>query len=172
MFRLLSLSLIACLVGCDAKSPAPTVAAGSEAGIEVLFPVHQGKQLTKLRLAATELEKARGLMGTKVLPPNEGMAFLYEEDTQMHFWMKDTPLSLDIAFVGADGKILEIKTMQAFDTNTTSSTSDKVRFTVEMAAGWFATSGVKVGDQVDLTELKAGLTARGFTARRYLPLGN
>ena len=90
----------------------------------------------------------------------------------MSFWMKDTPLSLDIAFVGRDGKIMEIKTMQAFDTNTTSSTSDKVRFTIEMAAGWYAANGVKVGDQVDLKAIQQGLVARGFNAKRYLPVGN
>jgi uncharacterized membrane protein (UPF0127 family) len=108
-------------------------------------------------------------MGTAQLPENEGMAFLYESDTQMRFWMKDTPLDLDIAFVSAEGVILEVKTMRAGDTATTTSTSDKVRFTVEMASGWYARSGVKVGDKVDLAAMRAGLTARGFEAQRYLP---
>ena len=97
------------------------------------------------------------------------MAFMYESDTQMRFWMKDTPLDLDIAFVSADGVILEVKTMRAGDTTTTTSSSDKVRFTVEMAAGWYARAGVKVGDKVDLVAVHAALTARGFQAKRYVP---
>ena len=78
-------------------------------------------------------------------------------------------LDLDIAFVAADGTILEIRTMQAGDTNTTSSASERPRFAVEMAAGWFARRGVKAGDKVDLPGLRAGLAARGFVASHYLP---
>jgi len=103
------------------------------------------------------------------LPEGEGMAFMYESDTQMRFWMKDTPLDLDIAFVSAAGVILEVKTMRAGDTATTTSSSDKIRFTVEMASGWYARAGVKVGDQVDIVALRAALTARGFQAKRYVP---
>ncbi len=87
----------------------------------------------------------------------------------MRFWMKDTPLDLDIAFVNREGRILEIKTMTAGDTDTTASSSREVRFTVEMSAGWFSRFGVKVGDQVRIDDLRAALTARGFEAKRYLP---
>ena len=97
------------------------------------------------------------------------MVFLYHEDTRMSFWMKGTLLDLDIAFVAADGTILEIRTMQAGDTNTTNSASERVRFSVEMAAGWFGRRGVKPGDKVELVGLRNALTARGFIASHYLP---
>jgi uncharacterized membrane protein (UPF0127 family) len=170
MYRLLLLLVGLGCVACDnqARRPAASVAT-EEADIEVRFPVRLGAVATRQRLAVTELEKARGLMGTASLPEDEGMVFLYQEDLQMRFWMKDTPLNLDIAFVSADGTILEVRTMQAGDTNTTVSASDRVRFSVEMAAGWFARRGVKPGDKVDLVALRAGLTARGFVASRYLP---
>ena len=169
MLRFSLLLAVFALAACD-RQPAPTpVAATEEASVEVRFHVRQGSVATRVRLAVTDLEKSRGLMGTAQLPENEGMAFLYESDTQMRFWMKDTPLDLDIAFVSAEGVILEVKTMRAGDTATTTSTSDKVRFTVEMASGWYARSGVKVGDKVDLVAVRAGLTARGFQAQRYLP---
>jgi uncharacterized membrane protein (UPF0127 family) len=169
MLRLSLLLGVFALTACD-RQPAPApVATSEEAGIEVRFPVRQGTLATRLRLAVTDLEKSRGLMGTPKLPENEGMAFLYESDTQMRFWMKDTPLDLDIAFVSVEGVILEVKTMRAGDTETTTSSSDKVRFTVEMASGWYARSGVKVGDKVDLVAVRAGLTARGFQTQRYLP---
>lgn len=169
MLRLSLLLGVFALAACDRQpSPAP-VAVKEEAGVDVRFAVRQGKVETRLRLAVTDLEKSRGLMGTAKLPENEGMAFLYESDTQMRFWMKDTPLDLDIAFVSAEGVILEVKTMRAGDTETTQSSSDKVRFTVEMAAGWYARAGLQVGDRVDLGALRAGLTARGFQAKRYLP---
>ena len=168
MRRLSLILAVFALAACD-RQPAPApVATREDASIETFFPVLQGSVATRLRLAVTDLEKSRGLMGTAKLPENEGMAFMYEADTQMRFWMKDTPLDLDIAFVSAEGVILEVKTMRAGDTETTTSSSDKVRFTVEMAAGWYARVGVKVGDKVDLAALRAALAARGFQAERYV----
>ena len=169
MLRLSLLLGAFALAACDRQSTPAPVAQSDEAGIEVRFPVRQGSVDTRLRFAVTDLEKARGLMGTPKLPENEGMAFMYEADTQMRFWMKDTPLDLDIAFVSAEGVILEIKTMRSGDTETTTSSSDKVRFTVEMASGWYARAGVKVGDKVEVGALRAALTARGFQAKRYIP---
>jgi uncharacterized membrane protein (UPF0127 family) len=157
------------LAACDARSPVAPPSASAEAGMEVLFPVRVGMLAIHLRLATTELEKARGLMGTLQLKEGEGMAFFYEADQPMSFWMKDTPLDLDIAFVAADGKILEIKTMTAGDTETTASTSSQVRLAVEMSAHWFKRSGIKVGDRLNPDDLRRGLTARGFVATRYIP---
>jgi uncharacterized membrane protein (UPF0127 family) len=113
------------------------------------------------------MEKSQGLMGISPTA-DEGMLFIYASEMRARFWMKDTPLDLDIAFVSAEGVILEVKTMRAGDTETTTSSSDKVRFTVEMAAGWYARVGVKVGDKVDLAALRAALAARGFQAQRYV----
>ncbi len=167
MSRSLFLLLALTLVACDGRKSETVPSA--ELGVESRLPVRMGVVLTHLRIAATDLEKARGLMGTQKLPEAEGMAFMYDNDTQMRFWMKDTPLDLDIAFVDKTGVILEIKTMLAGDTDTTVSSSDRVRFTVEMSAGWFAHFGVKVGDKVELEDMRHALTARGFEARRYLP---
>ncbi len=168
MFRLSLLLLSLAIIGCDNQTKPPAGSVG-ELGIDALVNVRMGMVVTKLRIAATELEKARGLMGTKSLPEAEGMAFMYDAEQQMRFWMKDTPLDLDIAFVNREGRILEIKTMTAGDTDTTASSSREVRFTVEMSAGWFSRFGVKVGDKVSIDDLRAALTARGFEAKRYLP---
>jgi len=159
----------ALLVACDSGRPAARPASVAEAGIETRFPVRVGGPVVNLRLAVTDLEKARGLMGTSRLPDAEGMAFLYERTQRLSFWMKDTPLDLDIAFVSADGAILEVRTMRALDLSTVESTSDRARLAIEMSAGWFERAGVKAGDRVDLDAVRKGLAARGFEAARYLP---
>lgn len=157
------------LVACDSGRPSAPVGNGTEAGIEVRFPVAVGRPVVNLRLAVTDLEKARGLMGTAKLPDTEGMAFFYERSQQVSFWMKDTPLDLDIAFVSADGVILEVRTMRALDLTAVESRSDDVRLAVEMPAGWFERQGVVPGARVDLSAVRRGLTARGFDPARYLP---
>jgi uncharacterized membrane protein (UPF0127 family) len=155
------------LVACDSQRAAP--APSAELAFDTRFPVRMGQVLGRLRIAATDLEKARGLMGVTKLSEAEGMAFMYDADTRMSFWMKDTPLDLDIAFVARDGTVLEVRTMTAGDTETTSSSTDQVRFAIEMRAGWFRDFGVKPGDKVNVEDLRSALKARGFDAKRFVP---
>ena len=167
MIRSFFLAIGLALAACDSQRA--DVVPAAELGIETRFPVRMGLVLTQLRLAATDLEKARGLMGVTKLSEAEGMVFLYDAESQMRFWMKDTPLDLDIAFVSRDGTVLEVKTMTAGDTETTASTTDQVRFAVEMRAGWFRDFGVKPGEKINIDDLRAGLKARGFDPKRFIP---
>jgi hypothetical protein len=167
MIRVLLLLLALVFVACDSQKtlPVPSV----EQGIETRFSVRMGFALGQLRIAATDLEKARGLMGVTKLADGEGMAFMYEAENRMAFWMKDTPLDLDIAFVARDGTVLEVRTMTAGDTETTASASDQVRFAIEMRSGWFRQFGVKAGDKVNIDDVRAALKARGFDPKRFVP---
>jgi uncharacterized membrane protein (UPF0127 family) len=167
MFRLLFLALALGFVACD--SPRPEVAPARELGLETRFPVRMGEVLAQVRVAISDLEKARGLMGVARLEEAEGMAFLYDEDGQLSFWMKDTLLDLDIAFVARDGTVLEVRTMTAGDTETTRSVTKQARFAVEMRAGWFRDFGVKPGDRVNLDDLRSAVKARGYDVKKFLP---
>jgi uncharacterized membrane protein (UPF0127 family) len=167
MFRLLFLALALGFVACD--SPRPEAAPSRELGLETRFPVRMGVVLSQLRVAISDLEKARGLMGVAKLEEAEGMAFLYDEDGPMSFWMKDTLIDLDIAFVARDGTVLEIRTMSAGDTETTKSVTKQARFAIEMRAGWFRDFGVKPGDQVNLQDLRSAVRARGYDVKKFLP---
>ena len=169
MLRSVLLLTFGLLLGCDSRGRSTSSGPTTEVGIEVAQPVRLGGAVVRLRIAATDLEKAKGLMGTAALTDAEGMAFFYEEDLRMSFWMKDTPIDLDIAFIDKAGRILEVRTMKAQDTQTTDAVSDRCRVAVEMAAGWFARAGVKPGDQVSVEDLRAALRARGFEPGRYLP---
>ena len=167
MIRSLFLFLALALVACDSHQASS--ASVAELGLETRFPVRMGQVLGQLRIAATDLEKARGLMGTTKLSEEEGMAFMYDTESQMRFWMKDTPLDLDIAFIARDGTVLEVRTMTSGDTETTASTTDQVRFAIEMRAGWFRDFGVKPGEKINVDDMRAALKARGFDPKRFIP---
>ena len=168
MFRIAVLALVLALAACDSRQPGPPTTA-SELGLETRFPVRIGAVQTQVRVAASELEKARGLMEVAQLAEAEGMAFMYDAEARMSFWMKNTLLDLDIAFVARDGTILEVRTMTAGDTDTTSSASDQARFAIEMRAGWFRDRGVRPGDKVAVEDLRMALRARGFEPGKFLP---
>lgn len=68
-----------------------------------------GKKLAfKVELAASPEAQSRGLMFRTALGDNEGMLFPSAVPEPRSFWMKNTPLSLDIIFVGPDGRIANI----------------------------------------------------------------
>lgn len=61
--------------------------------------VRVGEQSFDVRVAASEMERQRGLMGVTDLCENCGMLFVFSEPGTFPFWMKNTPLSLDIIWI-------------------------------------------------------------------------
>jgi len=100
-------------------------------------------------IARTGDERSRGLMFRKKLPDGEGMLFVFERDQQLSFWMKNTLIPLSIAFIAADGRIIEIKDMQPLNENSVQS-SRSVRYALEAPQGWFSRAGVQSGDRVHM----------------------
>jgi uncharacterized membrane protein (UPF0127 family) len=105
-----------------------------------------------VELARTETEQARGFMHRKQVPDGEGMLFVFERDRILSFWMKDTLVPLSIAFIASDGRIIDIKDMEALDTATVSS-SRSVRYALEVPRGWFKRAGISEGDIVKIDEI-------------------
>lgn len=57
-----------------------------------------------VRLAVTTDEKAKGLMYEKELGDNEGMLFVYDDEGEYGYWMKNTLIPLDIIWIDRDKK--------------------------------------------------------------------
>ncbi|MGI9037380.1 MAG: DUF192 domain-containing protein [Gemmatimonadota bacterium] len=100
-------------------------------------------------IADTPALRERGLMGRDSLPENYGMLFVYPDEQERSFWMRNTPLALDIAFLDRNGTIINIATMQPHDDQSTFSTSPAM-YALEMEAGWFEAKGVEAGARVQL----------------------
>lgn len=108
-----------------------------------------GKKKYELVVAETEEEKERGLQGCIELESNEGMCFRYDDDPQesLTFWMKDTPIPLDIIFVVDDVVEKVIKgEPESEDYLTCTPKKGKISYVIEVNQN----SGVKEGDDVDL----------------------
>ncbi len=97
-------------------------------------------------VAATSAERARGLMDRTDLPPDGGMLFVFEQVEERTFWMKDTPLDLDVAFLDEDYRVFRIATMRANST-TLHDSGAPVFAALEVHGGWLAAHGVEVGDR-------------------------
>ena len=98
-------------------------------------------------LARTPEQREIGLMFRTSMGPNEGMLFAFERAGQQCFWMKNTLIPLDVAFVADDGSVVNIDRMkpQTLDGHCS---ERPVRFVLEMNDGWFAKRGIKPGQKI------------------------
>jgi hypothetical protein len=62
-----------------------------------------------VEIASTRQEQAKGLMHRKTMASDHGMLFPIKPPRQASFWMKNTYISLDMLFLRADGRILQIE---------------------------------------------------------------
>lgn len=119
-------------------------------------------------VAHTEAERARGLMYRTHLKADRCMFFIYEQDGLHPIWMKNCQISLDVAWIAADGTVVETQEnvppcspLRGDDCPTYGGTKPARHF-VEFAAGTFRRLGLKPGDRLgwDL-QLDDGRTFRG-----------
>jgi uncharacterized membrane protein (UPF0127 family) len=99
-------------------------------------------------VATTVATRAVGLMRRFSLRPDHGMLFVFNAPQPLTFWMKDTYIPLSIAFIAADGRILNIEDM-APQTESPHNSRGPAMFALEMRKGWFAQFAITAGDRVD-----------------------
>ncbi len=147
---------------CAACSPQPaaeaTPAAAAQASVHpvsglkvVPLTVINGtkRHVFRVEVAATQMDQAKGLMFRTQLGPDEGMIFPRDPYSQASFWMKNTPLSLDIIFVGTDGRISNIAA-NTVPYSLDSVTSDGIASLVlELRGGRAAELGIVAGNKVE-----------------------
>jgi uncharacterized membrane protein (UPF0127 family) len=106
------------------------------------------EHMFEAEVAATDKQRSMGLMFRKEMPEKRGMLFLFEGEGDRYFWMKNTPLPLDIIFIDARGGIVSIAG------NTTPFSEDVIpsigpaKFVFEINAGLAEKLGISAGDRV------------------------
>lgn len=103
----------------------------------------------RLDIVSTHVQRQKGLMHQTKLPEQYGMLFVFKEDMQPAFWMRDTPVALDVVFMRVDGTIVQISAMQP-NTDTPHEAQVPIRYALETPQGWMVRHGVQVGDQCTL----------------------
>ena len=116
------------------------------------------RQELTVELARTPAERSRGLMSREELQEDGGMLYVFPQDTETAFWMKDTLIPLSIAFIAEDGAILDVQDMEALSEELHRSPQPH-RYALEVNQGWFQEHGFEIGDRVEIPDLVSGATA-------------
>jgi len=119
----------------------------------VLIDTEQGSVIIDAEKAETDEQKAFGLMHRESLAPDAGMVFLYFEDKECCFYMKDTLIPLSIAFFDEEGIIVKILDMEPCRVEECELYAAGVpyRGALEVNKGTFERLGVRVGDRITIT---------------------
>ena len=143
---LVVLALLGTVWGCE-RSPAPShkdqpqhleTAAIRIAGVPL-----------RVEVANTEETRRKGMMFRPRLGPDEAMLFVFNRQANLSFWMKNTDVDLDLAYIRSDGLITQVEHMKAYDLEPVFS-REPVRFALEAPAGWLEAHGVRVGGRIEI----------------------
>ncbi|WP_421855243.1 DUF192 domain-containing protein [Novosphingobium sp.] len=162
--RAASLVLLIAAVGCSPLAAGSTSAQGAAttapaaelavhpiSGLTVVpltVTTASGPHAFKVEVAATAGEQERGLMFRTAMGADEGMIFPMDPPRPAAFWMKNTVIPLDIIFIGANHKVLNIAANAVpYDLSPLPSDGDAAGV-LELNGGRAAQIGLKPGDTV------------------------
>lgn len=129
-----------------------TEARHPESGLRVIpLTVARGNKVHRfdVEVAGTETEQAKGLMFRTHMGADEGMIFPMRPARPASFWMRNTVLSLDIIFIGTDGRITNIAANTVPYSEAPLPSTGLVKGVLELNAGRAAELGIQPGDKVE-----------------------
>jgi uncharacterized membrane protein (UPF0127 family) len=111
----------------------------------VMLPTAGGEVAVTVEVVDTPAKRNLGLMYRKDLEPSAGMLFVFDETAEHSFWMKNTPLPLDMIFIDEQRKIVGIVRDTVPYTTTSRSVGAPSRYVLEVHGGFAARHDVQTG---------------------------
>ncbi len=135
----LALFLAALLANTMSCQSGPRVIISTRGGEKVAFQVE---------IADTPEKRELGLQYRRELDEDRGMIFLFPDERPLAFWMKNTPIPLDMIFIGSDRRIVGI-VHEAIPFSLASLSVDAPsQFVLEINGGLSRKKGIAAGDAV------------------------
>jgi uncharacterized membrane protein (UPF0127 family) len=118
----------------------------------VIINASNGEEVkVRVEIADNPLEMVIGLRNRESLPENRGMLFVHTEEDKLSYTMDDTLISLSIAFMDSEGRIIDIQDMKPL-TDGPYVSAEPAQYALEVNQSFFEEHGVKVGDSAELPE--------------------
>ena len=101
-----------------------------------------------VEVARTSRDRAKGLMHRETLGDIDGMLFIWQNAALRQFWMKNTPLSLDILFFDEDGTLVHMAEAQKPFSESLIHSLLPAKYVLELPAGDSARRHIALGDRL------------------------
>ena len=115
---------------------------------ELVIDAASGQHRFTIELASTDGERARGLMFRRAMQPDHGMLFDFQKPQPVAFWMKNTPLPLDMLFIDEAGIVVQIAADTVPYSETPIPSEEPIRAVLEVNAGTAKRLGITAGAKV------------------------
>ncbi|MFT4604376.1 MAG: uncharacterized membrane protein (UPF0127 family) [Rhodothermales bacterium] len=143
-----ALIFCAALSGCASDTEprvAPDIAFRGDGVLDFLRPDSTVITRIAIEIADTDSSQQRGLMDRRTLPDRGGMLFYYAELAPRSFWMRSTPLPLDIMFIGSDGTVVNVVPRTTPYSDNRIESVGSVLHVLEVRAGFTERNGIGPG---------------------------
>jgi uncharacterized membrane protein (UPF0127 family) len=114
-----------------------------------------GADTVVAEVAATAEERSEGLMYRDEVPDGTGMLFVFPDSRVRSFWMANTYVALDIAYLDPSFQVVDIMQMEPLVTESYVSNAPAM-YGLEVRQGWFGENGIEVGAEADIVFGVAG----------------
>ncbi|HTX86865.1 MAG TPA: DUF192 domain-containing protein [Candidatus Nanoarchaeia archaeon] len=143
LFGLMIISgVLACLFSSFSKTNALDISFSGQPN----FIIHAEAAITPAQLT-------RGLMFRQSMPADSGMLFIFPQESIRSFWMKNTLIPLDMIFISADDKIVDIKSNFqpcTADPCPVYQSAAPAKYVLEVKAGIIRKKGIAIGDKLTI----------------------
>ena len=116
-------------------------------GAMPMLELSAGFYRIEAEVAANDQNRQLGLMNRQTMPQQHGMLFVFNHENTHCMWMRNTLLPLSVAFMDAEGAIINIEDMQP-QTEDNHCARRPARYALEMNIGWFAQRGIRPGTKI------------------------
>lgn len=130
----------------------------------VVIDTQKGPVAFNVEVASDSASQEKGLMYRTQLSSDAGMLFDFRQPGEQVFWMKNTPLSLDLIFIRADGTVSTIAANAIPYSEDRIPSSEPVRAVLEINGGRAYDLGIQAGDRVHAAIFGNGPSEGGLKA--------
>ncbi|MDP3725624.1 MAG: DUF192 domain-containing protein [bacterium] len=110
------------------------------------YTITVGDAPISVELANTSAKRMKGLSGRELLPPNEGLLFVFEKPENHSFWMRDMQFPIDIIWINEKFFVVDVtENISPASFPEVFEPVEAIKFVLEVNAGWVARNSIKRG---------------------------
>jgi uncharacterized protein len=146
--RLFLTGVLVTALGACAGDAATPMGENGEPLERLIVVTSSGEHEFLVEIADDDAERQRGLMFRQPLADDRGMLFQFPDSAERGFWMMNTPSSLDIIYIDAQGRIVSIAKHTTPYSESTYPSNGPAKGVLETRAGRMDEIGAEPGDQI------------------------